>query len=395
MFSCVAALSVQRPLSLDQVTVMGELGRGGFGAVHLVVLFQKQYALKVVPNRFGGNKPEPGPASLDSPHHDSAHRRRRRQDRPAGGRPEDSTGSLHHRSSSDVLGSLPDFDRRQPDGPLHHFNVPLAEDLVTEREILVKVSGKKFLPSLLFTAQTAGHFLFCLAYCPKGSLSDLLVSLPPHRRLGEPDAAFLLAELVCAIATLHRLCIVHKDIKCDNILVDGDGHIVLADFGLSVVLEPDEISVSRHRGGTAGFIAPEIFTGAFNECSDWFSVGRTAQSMLCDFGATRRFDETSGAFQDLVLALTSPDPRTRLGAVAVSDVRHHPFFVQINWRKAQTRRLRVPAVIADCTLPRRMGAGVSLREALGSLQKPVEVPSQLCSFSHYARVGRRHERSHP
>ena len=52
-------------------------------------------------------------------------------------------------------------------------------------------------------------------------------------------------------------------------------------------------------------------------------------SFVLGSAVRRQFDETSGEFQDLVLGLTFPDPRTGLGAVAVGDVRHHPFFPRL------------------------------------------------------------------
>jgi len=46
-----------------------------------------------------------------------------------------------------------------------------------------------------------------------------------------------IAEVVLALEQLHQLGIIYRDIKLENILLDGEGHIVLSDFGLSKFLK--------------------------------------------------------------------------------------------------------------------------------------------------------------
>ena len=69
---------------------------------------------------------------------------------------------------------------------------------------------------------------------------DLLTLLSKFEdKLPEEMAKFYIAEMVLAIHSLHQLGYVHRDIKPDNVLLDRQGHIVLADFGSCLRLMKD------------------------------------------------------------------------------------------------------------------------------------------------------------
>jgi ribosomal protein S6 kinase alpha-5 len=54
-----------------------------------------------------------------------------------------------------------------------------------------------------------------------------------NSRLTESEVRLYLAEILVAIEELHKNGIIHRDIKLDNVLIDKEGHIRIADFGLS------------------------------------------------------------------------------------------------------------------------------------------------------------------
>jgi len=68
-----------------------------------------------------------------------------------------------------------------------------------------------------------------MEYLPGGDLMSLLMK---KDILSEEEAKFFTAETLLALASIHKLNYIHRDLKPDNILIGADGHIKLSDFGL-------------------------------------------------------------------------------------------------------------------------------------------------------------------
>ena len=68
----------------------------------------------------------------------------------------------------------------------------------------------------------------------------------------------MIKEILTGLEFLHSRGIVHRDLKPSNVLVDVEGHMKLADFGISRVLNEDETTIFTDPKGTHGWMPPEV-----------------------------------------------------------------------------------------------------------------------------------------
>ncbi len=107
--------------------------------------------------------------------------------------------------------------------------------------------------------------------------------LAQGRRFTAVEAADLAARALKAVAMLHRLAIIHRDVKPDNLHLGADGRLRLLDLGVAAADGQDaaEIFNEINNPGTPSYMAPELITGgAASESSDLYAVGVTLYHLL-------------------------------------------------------------------------------------------------------------------
>ncbi|XP_053177180.1 mitogen-activated protein kinase kinase kinase kinase 5-like [Scomber japonicus] len=122
----------------------------------------------------------------------------------------------------------------------------------------------------------ANKLWICMEFCGGGSLQDVYHVTGP---LSESQIAYICREMLQGLDYLHAQKKIHRDIKGANILLNDQGEVKLADFGISAQITA---TLARRMSfiGTPYWMAPEVaaveIKGGYNELCDIWSVGITA-----------------------------------------------------------------------------------------------------------------------
>ncbi|KAL9541098.1 hypothetical protein MBANPS3_009307 [Mucor bainieri] len=129
-----------------------------------------------------------------------------------------------------------------------------------EINILKRISqGNKNILSLVDYFETVNNLYLVTDLASGGELFDRICEKGSYF---EKDAAKIVQTICSAVAYLHDNGIVHRDLKPENLLFrerDEDSDLLIADFGLSRIIDTDKFHTLKTTCGTPGYMAPEIF----------------------------------------------------------------------------------------------------------------------------------------
>lgn len=236
----------------------------------------------------------------------------------------------------------------------------LVEQTKTERAILESVNCHPFVVKLFYAFQDHEMLYLILEYAQGG---ELFHHLQMERMFSEEVASFYMAEMVLALEHLHQnLGVVYRDLKPENCLLDAEGHLLLADFGLSKVsVKGDERCNSAL--GTVEYMAPEIVQGkTYGKACDWWSLGALGFDLLTgsppfkgnnNAKIQERIVKQKPAMpyflgpdaKDLLTRFLRKEPHKRLGYHPPKDmqtIKNHRFFRKINFAALERREMEPP-----------------------------------------------------
>ncbi|KAK4800560.1 hypothetical protein SAY86_021047 [Trapa natans] len=183
---------------------------------------------------------------------------------------------------------------------LYENNMKRVEQFVNEVEILTRLRHGNLVTLYGCTSRRSRELLLVYEFIPNGTVADHL-----H---GKREGAGLLPwpirlniaiETADALSYLHEIDVIHRDVKTNNILLDNDFRVKVADFGLSRMFPNDVTHVSTAPQGTPGYVDPEYYQCfQLTDKSDVYSFG----VVLCELLSSKAAVDTNRHRQEINLA---------------------------------------------------------------------------------------------
>lgn len=137
----------------------------------------------------------------------------------------------------------------------------------------------KHIVRMLEILETERSMYIVMQEAENGDLLDFINA--NHRKIAEKDAKVYFKQILEAVEHCHVKNVVHRDLKCENILFDKDMMIKLSDFGFARTINPEACQLKTHCGSLA-YAAPEIVKGKDYDgrISDIWSLGVVLFAMV-------------------------------------------------------------------------------------------------------------------
>ena len=199
------------------------------------------------------------------------------------------------------------------------------------------------------------YFLFEFVYG-----GDLFTLLKVENNLSLEKAQFYAGQIVFVLDYLHSKNIVHRNLKPENILINKNGYIKVADFQLAKEIGDRTYTMC----GTPGYMAPEMILCKGHGLSvDWWAFGVLLYEMISGIdpfsddeplkiyenilaGKIKFSSDFDDSSKSLIKHLLEPELSKRYGNLknGVDDIKNHMFFRTMNWDKLLRQEIEAPFI---------------------------------------------------
>ncbi|XP_076454893.1 cGMP-dependent protein kinase 1-like isoform X2 [Babylonia areolata] len=243
----------------------------------------------------------------------------------------------------------------------HHIvETRQQEHIMNEKKIMIEARSD-FIVRLYKTFKDRQYLYMLLEACLGG---ELWTVLRDRGSFDDPTTRFYTACVVEAFVYLHSRGIVYRDLKPENLLLDGSGYVKLVDFGFA-----KKVGHGRKTWtfcGTPEYVAPEIILNKGHDISaDYWSLGilmfelltgsppfagtdpmKTYNLILKGIDAVDFPRKITKYAQNLIKKLCRDNPMERLGygRGGIVEIQKHSWFEGFNWDGLSNTTLKAPIV---------------------------------------------------
>jgi novel protein kinase C epsilon type len=235
-----------------------------------------------------------------------------------------------------------------------------VECTMIEKRVLALACQHPFLTALHSCFQTPDRLFFVMEFVNGG---DLMFQIQRARKFDENRARFYAGEIILGLMFLHDHGVIYRDLKLDNVMLDSQGHMKIADFGMCKEGITDGVLTNTFCG-TPDYIAPEILDEMdYGFSVDWWALGVLMYEMMAGqppFEADSEDDLFEAILNDEVvfpawmsregitickgfMTKSVPD---RLGCgnhgKDHKQIMAHPFFASTDWKALEARQVVPP-----------------------------------------------------
>ncbi|OMJ91581.1 hypothetical protein SteCoe_5839 [Stentor coeruleus] len=225
---------------------------------------------------------------------------------------------------------------------------------------IMKRLNHPFILKLHYAFQDPKNVYMILEYCPNG---DLLNLIQKKGRLDEQTSRFYISEIILALEYLHAKDIIYRDLKPSNILLDKEGHIKMADFGLAKE-NVNEMNPARTVAGSPAYLPPETLSeSGTSKPADIYGLGALLYEMLTGYPPyySKNIDMLFESIKNANLEFPSyvsasakyfisavmnrvPEKRPSLNAL-----KHYLFFRKLDWDALLNKKIKPPKLVKAYT----------------------------------------------